>query len=59
MMSSHREVIIELTKEQQNKIKEKLGKDVSFVKLWLVPGTVILAEAIYPAERFEDRKHSA
>jgi hypothetical protein len=56
-MSSHREVTIELTQKQQDQIKENLGKEVSFVKLWLVPGTVILAEVLYSAKRFEDRKH--
>ena len=52
-MSAHKQVVIELTKEQQSEIREKLDKEVSHVKMWIVPGTVILAEAISRPERLK------
>ena len=45
-MSSYKEVIIQLTKEQREEIKKRLGQEVAHVKFWIVPGTVILAEVI-------------
>ena len=45
-MSSHKEVIIQLTKEQREEIKKRLDQEVTHVKFWIVPGTVILAEVI-------------
>ena len=50
-MSSHKEVVITLTGDQRREISEKLGKEVSHVKLWLVPGTVVLAEVIGRTEK--------
>ena len=54
-MSARKELIIELTKEQQEQIKKSLDREVTHVRLWLVPGTVILAEAINQPERQDDR----
>lgn len=45
-MSARKELVIELTKEQQEKIKKSLDREVTHVRLWLVPGTVVLAEPI-------------
>ena len=45
-MSAHKEVIIKLTAEQREDIREKLQEDVTHIKVWKVPGTVILAETI-------------
>lgn len=50
-MSLHKQVVIKLTEEQSCEIREKLDKEVSQIKLWLVPGTVVLAEVIERAER--------
>lgn len=50
-MSSHKQVIIKLTEEQQKEITKKLNKEVSHIKLWIVPGTVVLAEVIERAGR--------
>ena len=50
-MSAHKQVVIKLTEEQSSEIREKLEKEVSQIKLWLVPGTVVLAEVIERAER--------
>lgn len=50
-MSAHREVTIKLTKEQQEEIEKKLDRKVTHVKLWLVPGTVVLAEAMKQTDR--------
>ena len=50
-MSSHKEVIIKLTDEQRREIRVKLDKEVSHLKLWIVPGTVVLAEVIERPER--------
>jgi len=50
-MSAHKEMVIKLTKEQQEEIKKALDREVTHVKFWLVPGTVILAEAITRPER--------
>ena len=51
-MSAHKEVVIELTKEQQEKIKKSLDRDVTHLKCWLVPGAVVLAEVIQSSENF-------
>lgn len=45
-MSARKELVIELTKEQQEKIKKSLDREVTHIRLWIVPGTVVLAEAI-------------
>ena len=45
-MSAHKQVVIKLTKEQQEEIRNCLDRDVTHIKLWIVPGTVVLAEAI-------------
>ncbi len=45
-MSARKELVIELTKEQQEKIKKSLDRDVTHIRLWLVPGTVVLAEPV-------------
>jgi hypothetical protein len=50
-MSSHKEVVIKLTDEQRSEIRVKLDKEVSQIKLWIVPGTVVLAEVIERPER--------
>jgi hypothetical protein len=50
-MSSHKEVVITLTDEQRSEIRVKLDKEVSHIKLWFVPGTVVLAEVIARPER--------
>ncbi|MGA9773395.1 MAG: hypothetical protein WBV94_30470 [Blastocatellia bacterium] len=53
-MSAHKQVVIELTEQQRIEIKKELNKEVSHVRLWLVPGTVVLAEAIGQPEDFDD-----
>jgi hypothetical protein len=45
-MSSHKQVVIKLTEDQRSEIREKLEKEVSHIRMWIVPGTVVLAEAI-------------
>lgn len=45
-MSSPKQVVITLTEEQRREIREKLDKEITHLKLWLVPGTVVLAETI-------------
>ena len=45
-MSARKELVIELNKEQQEKIKKSLDREVTHLRLWLVPGTVVLAEPI-------------
>ena len=50
-MSAHKELVIELTKEQQEKIKKSLDREVTHIRLWLVPGTVVLAEAVSHPEK--------
>ena len=50
-ISSHKEVVITLTDEQRSEIKEKLDKEVSHIKLWIVLGTVVLAEVVERPER--------
>lgn len=50
-MSSRREVIIKLTKEQQKEIQVDLDKEVTHIKLSIAPGAVIFAEALYLPER--------
>ncbi len=52
-MSALKQVVIELTPQQRNEIKRELNKEVSHVRLWLVPGTVVLAEAIGQPESFD------
>ena len=52
-MSALKQVIIELTPQQRSEIKKELNKEVSHVRLWLVPGTVVLAEAIGQPESFD------
>ncbi len=52
-MSAHKQVVIELTPQQRSEIKKGLNKEVSHVRLWLVPGTVVLAEAIGQPESFD------
>ena len=49
-MSARKELVIELTKEQQEKIKKSLDREVTHVRLWLVPGTVVLVEAMAQPE---------
>ena len=39
-MSARKELVIELTEEQQEKIKKSLDQEVTHVRLWLVPETV-------------------
>lgn len=56
-MSALKQVVIELTSQQRSEIKRELNKEVSHVRLWLVPGTVVLAEAIGRPESF-DGPHS-
>ena len=53
-MSALKQVVIELTKEQRDEIKMQLNKEVSHVRLWLVPGTVVLAEAFDQHEALDD-----
>ena len=50
-MSSHKEVVITLTEEQCGEISIKLDRAVTHIKLWLVPGTVVLAEVVERQER--------
>jgi hypothetical protein len=50
-MSSRREVIIKLTKEQRNEVEENLDKEVTHIKISVVPGAVIFAEAFYLPEK--------
>ena len=52
-MSALKQVVIELTPQQRSEIKRELNKEVSHVRLWLVPGTVVLAEAIGQPESFD------
>ena len=57
-MSALKQVVIELTPQQRGEIKKQLNREVSHVRLWLVPGTVVLAEAIGQSETF-DGPHSS
>ena len=52
-MSALKQIVIELTPQQRSEIKKELNKEVSHVRLWLVPGTVVLAEAIDQPESFD------
>ena len=52
-MSALKQIVIELTPQQRSEIKRELSKEVSHVRLWLVPGTVVLAEAIDQPESFD------
>jgi hypothetical protein len=45
-MSARKELVIELNKEQQEKIKKSLDREVTHLRLWLVPRTVVLAETV-------------
>lgn len=57
-MSALKQVVIELTQQQRGEIKKELNKEVSHVRLWLVPGTVVLAEAIGQPEAFDDPRRT-
>jgi hypothetical protein len=57
-MSAHKQVVIELTQQQRIEIKRELNKEVTHVRLWLVPGTVVLAEAIGQPEAFDDSRRT-
>ena len=58
-MSALRQVVIELTPQQRSEIKRELNKEVSHVRLWLVPGTVVLAEALGQPESFDDPRQTS
>ena len=45
-MSSRREVIIKLTREQRHEIHVSLDKEVTHIKISIAPGAVIFAEAL-------------
>lgn len=49
-MSARKEVIIQLTTAQREEIKQAMHEEVTHIKFWKVPGTVILAEAIDRSE---------
>lgn len=50
-MSAHKQVVIKLTEAQQVEIRKQLDKQVTHIKLWIVPGTVVLAEPIIHLEK--------
>lgn len=43
-MSPNKQVMIQLTDEQQQEVRERLGKEVTHITFRLVSGIVILAE---------------
>ena len=53
-MSLYNEVIIQMTEEQREEIKQRLGREVTQVKFWLVVGAVVLAEVMNQPEAFGD-----
>ena len=55
-MSALKQVVIELTEQQRSQIKKELNKEISHVRLWLVPGTVVLAEAFDQPEALDDTR---
>ena len=48
-------VTIKLTDEQRREVQDKLGKEVTYVILRLVGGSVILAEVSDASDGFDDR----
>jgi hypothetical protein len=46
-MSTGKQFLVKLTEEQQREIREKLDKEVTHIKLSVVTGAVIFAEALY------------
>lgn len=54
-MSTGKLVMIKLTDEQRGEVKEKLGKEVTFVILRLVGGSTILAEVSDASDELDDR----
>jgi len=54
-MSSRKEVIVVMTKEQREEIRERLNQEVTHVKLWVVPGAVIFAEPLNLPESLDGR----
>ena len=45
-MSSRKQIVIKLTEEQRQEVREKLDKEVTHIKLSVVTGAVIFAEAV-------------
>jgi hypothetical protein len=58
-MSALKQIVIELTPQQRSEIKRELNKEVSHVRLWLVPGTVVLAEAFDQPESFDGPRRTS
>jgi hypothetical protein len=54
-MSGRLQVVIKLTDDQRSEIKKKLDKEVTHVKFWVVPGSVILAEAVNEPKALDGR----
>lgn len=55
-MSTGKLVMIKLTDEQRREVQERLGKEVTFVILHLIGGSVIMAEASDASpEELDDR----
>jgi hypothetical protein len=45
-MSARLPVLIKITDEQRNEIKEKLDKEITHVKIWVIAGGIVFAEPI-------------
>ena len=54
-MSPTKQVMIELTDEQQKEVREQLDKEVTHVTFRLVSGSVILAEVTDPPDPLDGR----
>ena len=54
-MSTGKIVMIKLTDEQRKEVREKLGKEVTYVTLRLLGGSVILAETSDASDGIDDR----
>jgi hypothetical protein len=44
-MSARKQIVIKLTEDQRREVREKLDKEVTHIKLSVVTGAVIFAEA--------------
>lgn len=44
-MSARKQILIKLTEEQRQEVREKLDKEVTHIKLSVVTGAVVFAEA--------------
>ena len=54
-MSSRKQVVIKLTDQQRQQLKEALGKEVTFVIFRLLGGSQVLAEVSDASDAFDGR----